>query len=93
MQTLTVESIAEFIATKHTAEAVEFINERAAKLYRASYSRGTYGRIMAPLIKRFYPRVNLNGQSTSAGLAITGALERMGYEWKTGQGPVKFAAK
>lgn len=92
MQALTVESIAENIA-QYEAEAVEFINQRAAKLYGASYSRGTFGRIMAPLIKKHYPRLNLNGQSTSVGLAIVRQLERRGYGWKTGAGPVSFGAK
>lgn len=90
MQALTVESIAEYITKNHEAEAVEFINSKARQFYGASYSRGTYGRLMLPLIKKHWPRLNLNGQSTSVALAITGQLERKGYGYKTEAGAVSF---
>jgi len=87
--TLTVESIAETIA-KDEANTAKFINERAGKLFYASYSRGTYGRIMLPLIKKHYPRLDLNGASTSVALAITGKLEQNGYHWIPADGTMKF---
>lgn len=90
MHTLTIESIAENIAGNHTAEAAAFMAERAGKLAGASYSRGTFGRMMAPLIKRYYPGLNLNGQSTSAGLAIQRGLEARGYGFIIGRGPISF---
>lgn len=87
--TLTVENIAETIA-RDEASTVKFINERAGKLFYASYSRGTYGRIMLPLIKKHYPRLNMNGMSTSVGIAITRKLEQNGYNWIPANGKMKF---
>ena len=87
--TLTVESIAERIAADEATTA-KFINERAGKLFYASYSRGTYGRIMLPLIKKHYPRLDLNGASTSVALAITRKLEENGYNWIPADGTIKF---
>lgn len=87
--TLTVESIAETIA-KDEANTAKFINDRAGKLFYASYSRGTYGRIMLPLIKKHYPRLDLNGASTNVALAITGKLEQNGYHWIPADGTMKF---
>lgn len=87
--TLTIESIAERIAADEAATA-KFINERAGKLFYASYSRGTYGRIMLPLIKKHYPRLDLNGASTSVALAITSKLEQNGYHWIPADGTMKF---
>ena len=87
--TLTVESIAQTIANDEASTA-KFINERAGKLFYASYSRGTYGRIMLPLIKKHYPRLDLNGASTSVALAITRKLEDNGYNWIPADGTMKF---
>lgn len=87
--TLTVENIAETIA-RDEANTVKFINDRAGKLFYASYSRGTYGRIMLPLIKKHYPRLDMNGMSTSVGLAITRKLEQNGYNWIPANGTMKF---
>jgi hypothetical protein len=78
---LTVELIGEYIADSHTEAAAAFINEKAQTLYYASYSRGTYGRIIRPLLSRFYPRVNWNGASTAAGLEVVKRLEAKGYAW------------
>ena len=91
MQTITASDIAQQITDNHEAEAVEFINSKARELYGASYSRGTYGRLMLPLIKKHWPRLHLGGQSTSIALAITGQLERKGYEFKNPGGTVTFA--
>ena len=87
--TLTVESIAETIA-KDEANTAKFINDRAGKLFYASCSRGTYGRIMLPLIKKHYPRLDLNGASTSVALAITGELKNLGYEFVVENKTVTF---
>ena len=45
---------------------------------------------MLPLIKKHYPRLNLNGMSTSVALAITRKLEENGYNWIPADGTVKF---
>lgn len=87
--TLTVESIAEQI-TKNETVAAKFINERAHKLYYAKYSTGSYGKIMLPLIRQYYPRLNMNGMSTSVALAITRKLEENGYNWIPADNTMKF---
>lgn len=81
-QALTVEQIGQNIADNHTEAAASFINAKAPRLYYASYSRGTYGRIILPLLKKYYPRVNWNGASTSAGLEVVRRLEAKGYAWE-----------
>lgn len=89
MQELTIESMAERITRSEDLTA-EFINERAYKLYFAKFSTGQYGRIMLPLIRKFYAGVNLNGQSTRLALAITNEMKAKGYDFKTGNGTVTF---
>ena len=78
---MTIEAIAQNIVTNYTDEVAKFINSKASKLYTASYSSGQYGRLYLPLIKMFYSNLNLNGHSTSIGLAITRLMEDMGYTW------------
>lgn len=76
---MTVADIADNIANNHTEAAARFINERATKLYFASISRGTFGRIMLPLLKQIYPSMNWNGASTKVALALQVKLEAAGY--------------
>lgn len=90
MTTLTSDQAASRIVNADEAAAVAYVNERADRLYFASINRGTYGRLMLPLIKRHWPYVNLNGCSTSIGLAITQELEARGYGFKYENGAVTF---
>lgn len=78
---MTVEAIAENIASNHTETAARFINERATKLFFASIGRGTYGRMMLPLLKQIYPSMNWNGASTKVALALQVKLEAAGYKY------------
>mgnify|MGYP003457769193 CR=1 FL=1 len=87
---LTIDAIGQDIARNHTAYAAEFINQRAARLYCAKFSTGQYGRIILPLLTRYYPRMNWNGQSTSVGLAVQGELEAMGYKFMHSEGTTTF---
>lgn len=79
---LTVEAIAEKL-TQFPDATSKFIDERANKLYYTRFSSGNYGRIFAPLIKRSYPNVNLNGQSTRIALAIIKLMRDKGYDYIT----------
>ena len=87
---MTPSTFAQTITRSFEPIVAEFINERAPKLYYASYSKGTYGRIMLPLIKKYAPNMNLNGLSTDIALAITGSMERKGYSFEVANGTVTF---
>lgn len=90
---MTVAAIADSIANNHTEAAARFINERATKLYSASISRGTYGRIMLPLLKQVYPSMNWNGVSTRVALAVQDRLEAAGYEYVKVGAEMQFVRK
>lgn len=87
---MTPSQFADTITRSFEPIIAEYINERAPKLYFASYSKGTYGRIMLPLIKKYAPNMNLNGLSTDIALAITGSMERKGYDYHVENGTVTF---
>lgn len=87
---MTPSAFAERITRSFEPIVAEYINEKAPKLYYASYSKGTYGRIMLPLIKKYAPNMNLNGLSTDIALAITGAMERKGYSFEVANGTITF---
>lgn len=87
---LTKESIAQDLANNHAEYVASYMNARAARLYVASYSSGAYGRIMLPLLKHFYPRVNWSGQSTWVALAVQDAMESIGYRFNFQGGVATF---
>lgn len=90
---MTPSTLAETITRRNEPIVAEYINERAPKLYYASYSKGTYGRIMLPLIKKYAPNINLNGLSTDIALAITTEMERKGYHFIIENNTVKYGNK
>lgn len=83
MSGITTEKIALFFTEQKEAETVNFMNEKANKLFCASYSRGTYGKIFLNFIKNNYPlNLNFNGGLTSIALEITDQLNKKGYDFK-----------
>lgn len=83
---ITITQVAEFFANTLEIKTVEFINLKANKLYSASYSRGTYGRIFSKFVKdNFTGKINLNGCSTSLALEITEMLNKKGYDFVRGE--------
>lgn len=82
---ITVDSVANHIVDNYESKAVEFFNKKSPKLIGAKYSTGSFGRMVAPLVKSYYPNLNLNGSSTSIALAIQDRLEKKGYKFIWGQ--------
>ena len=72
MSGITTEKIALFFTEQKESETVNFMNEKANKLFCASYSRGTYGKIFLNFIKNNYNlNLNFNGWLTAIALEIT----------------------
>ena len=83
MSGITTEKIALFFTEQKESETVNFMNEKANKLFCASYSRGTYGKIFLNFIKNNYPlNLNFNGGLTAIALEITDQLNKKGYDFK-----------
>jgi len=91
MGNLTIESIANYFVDKLEAKTAEFINDKANKLYFASYSRGTYGKIFMNFIKTQYPiKFCFNGQLTNLAYEITRGMEAKGYKYDASGDVVLF---
>lgn len=87
---MTPTAFAKTVTRSFESVAVEYIDSKANRLYFAKYSTGEYGRLMLPLIKKFAPNINLNGQSTNIALAITNELKAKGYDYHVENGSVSF---
>jgi hypothetical protein len=82
MENLTIEKIANYIIKNNEIETANFINNNANKIYYASYSSGTYGKIFLNFIKNTYPlNLNFNGTLTSLAIEITRQMENLGYNF------------
>ena len=88
---LTIEQIAKYFVNHKETETANFINSKASKIYCASYSRGTYGKIFLNFIKNTYPiNLNLNGSLTDLAISITQELEKIGYSFQVQNNTVQF---
>jgi len=91
MAKLTIEEIASFFSNDKETETIKFINEKANKLYCASYRNGSYGKIFLNFIKDNYPTpLNFNGMLTPLALEITNQLNQKGFEFKNQNQIISF---
>lgn len=88
---LTIQGIATYFCEKKESQTAEFMNNKANKLYSASYSRGTYGKIFMNFIKKEYPiKLNFNGLLTDLAIEITKCMEEKGYKFDASGNVVLF---
>jgi hypothetical protein len=91
MANLTINEIAKYFVNHKETETANFINSKASKIYCASYSRGTYGKIFLNFINNTYPiNLNFNGTLTDLAICITEELEKIGYSFQVQNNTVQF---
>jgi hypothetical protein len=91
MANLTINEIAKYFVNHKETETANFINSKASKIYCASYSRGTYGKIFLNFIKNTYPiNLDFNGTLTDLAICITDELQNIGYSFQVQNNTVQF---